>query len=382
MTRQHLLPSNATTAEKALSASLDRDAVLGPGADAIARWRYARPLPAGFGPYLVDELQLGPIRSYFETDEATVDAGWPWLKLRGTLGAVETALSWVAYEAALVEAPVLGRRKWNRYQIAMGELPLPLESERLLDAEYLASLSDPARSVFWRGFHGYDVRALEWSNGRWGETIWGDDSGVRIEGGQTKWSHGREHGPIEATATATNRSALGLDDLAAGTIGWSTPLTWAQVGHLTWAEPTLEQIAVLLARVVSELSIYVGFFDAGGDLIGARRAIHVTPAPVFGGLPVPADQTVLEITARTGFGDGAGTQVASVAALFDVRSARGPGDLWVAPNDLIAKQGAALADLTIGNWPISEAPDQGPTATGLTLTETIREHLTMRVRLI
>lgn len=371
MSAQHLLPSNATPAEKALSEALDRDAILGPGADAIAGWRFARPLHAGFGPYLVDELQLGTIRSYFESDEATVDAGVPWQRLRGTLAAVDTALGWIDYETAQVEAPVIGRRKWHRYQIAMGELPLPLESERLLNAEYLASLSDPARSVFWRGHHGYDVRALEWSNGRWGESIWGDDSGVRIDGGDTKWSHGRDHGPFEATATATNRTALGLDDLAAGTIGWSTPLTWAQVGHLTWAAPTLEQIAVLLARVVSELSIYVGFFDVAGDLIGARRAIHTTPAATFGGLPVPADQTVLEITCRTGFGDGAGTEVASVAVLFDVRSSKGPGDLWAAPSDLVAKDGVALADLTIGNWPLA-----------FTLTETIREHLTLKVRLI
>lgn len=387
MSAQHLLPSNATPAEMALSQALDRDAILGPGADAVAGWRYERPLPDGFGPYLVDELQLGTIRRFFGSDEATVDAGWPWLNLRGTIQAVEDALGWIAYENAEVEDPVVGRRKWHRYQIAMGELPtgmdgLPLETDRLLDAEYLASLSDPARSIFWRGHHGYDVRALVWGNGRWGETIWGDDSGVRLDNGQTKWSHGRDHGPFEATATAANRSALGLDDLAAGTIGWNTPLTWTQVGHLTWAAPTAEQIAVLLARVVSELSIYVGFFDASGDLIGARRAIQAKPATEFGGVAVPTDQTVLEITCRTGFGDGAGSSVVTVAVMLDVRSTRGPGDLWVSPEHLVAKDGAALADLTMGNWAISEAPDQGPTATGLTLTETIREHLTMKVRLI
>lgn len=371
MSAQHLLPSNATQAEMALSQALDRDAILGPGADAVAGWRYERPLPAGFGPYLVDELQLGTIRSFFDTDEATVDAGWPWLQIRGTIAAVETALGWIDYEAALVEAPVLGRRKWNRYQIAMGELPLPLESDRLLDAEYLASLSDPARSVFWRGFHGYDVRAMEWSGNRWGGSIWGADSGVRLEGGQTKWSHGREHGPFEATASATTQAALGIDTLATGTVGWSSTLTWAQVGHLTWGEPTDAQIAELVGRVISQLSIYVGFFDAAGDLIGARRAISRKPAASFGGQTVPTDQTVLEIICRTGFGDGFGHEAATAAVLLGVRSSKGPGALWVAPDDLLPPDGQTLADVTVGAFAID-----------LPFTHTIREHLTLRVRLL
>lgn len=387
MSGVHLLPSNVTPAEKALSASLDRDAILGPGADAIAGWRYARPLPASFGPYLVDELQLGPIRSYFETDEATVDAGWPWLKLRGTLAAVETALGWIDYETAQVEPPVIGRRKWNRYQIAMGELPLtpegvPAEDPRLVHAEYLASLSDPARSIFVRGHHGYDVRAMEWGGNRWGGSIWGADSGVRFADGKTKWSHGRDHGPFEATASAATQAALGIDTLAAGTIDWSSSLTWAQIGHLTWDDPTPAQIAEIVSGIVTELSIYVGFFDASGDLLGARRAIERRAASTFGGQAVPADQTVLHITCRTGFCDGAGKQAAACSVLLGVRSANGPGELWVAPENLLPPDGQTLANVTVGNWTISDAPDQVPTAPALTFTQTIREHLTMRVRLL
>ena len=387
MTGQHLLPANATSIEIALSQALDRDDVLGLPIDAVAGWRFERPLPAGFGPYLVDSLALGPIRQFFDTDEATVDAGWPWLNQRGTVQAVEDAMAWIDYGAVAVEPAIKGRRKWNRWQMAMGALPtamdgLPLETDRLLDAEYLANLSDPARSTFWRGHHGYDVRALVWGDGRWGETIWGDDSGVRVDGGTTKWSHGREHGPFEATADAATRSALGLDDFAAGTIGWTTPLTWAQLAGITWEPPTDEQIATLLETVVSGFPIYVGFFDDEGALIGARRAIERKAATTFDGAPVPADQTVLEITCRTGFGDGAGQTASTCAVLFNVRSARGPGDLWVTPAHLEAPEGVALADVTVGAWAISDAPDQGPTATGLVFTQTIREHITARVRLL
>jgi hypothetical protein len=373
---RHLIEAETEPAIEALSASLDRDALLGPPADAIATWRFERPLPDGFGPWLVNDLTLGTIRQFFDSDEACIDAGWPWLQIRGTVQAVEDALGWIEYEAAAVEAPNVRRAMWHRYQIAMGELPtgmngLPLETDRLLDAEYLAGLSDPARAVFWRGHHGYDVRALVWGDGRWGDTIWGDDSGVRIEDGQTKWSHSRDHGPFEATADAATRTALGLDDFAAGTIGWTTPLTWSQLAGITWEPPTDEQIAGLLATVVSGFPIYVGFFDADGDLIGARRAIERKAAATFDGAPVPGDQTVLEITCRTGFGDGAGKTAASLAVLFDVRSANGPGDLWVAPDDLVPPDGQTLADVTVGGWPLN-----------LAFTHTIREHITARVRLL
>lgn len=387
MSVQHLLPANATPIEMALSEALDRDGVLGPGIDAVAGWRFERPLPAGFGPWLVDGLALGPIRVFFETDEATVDAGWPWLERRGTVAAVETALGWIDYDSAEVEAPNPRRAMWHRYQIAMGELPLddegaPAEDPRLDHAQLLASLSDPARALFWRGHHGYDVRALEWSRSRWSGTIWGSDSGVRLTGDGTRWSHGRAHGPFEGSATPTNQAALGIDTLAAGTIDWTSSLAWSQVGHLTWEPPTDAQVAALIANVVAGLSIYVGFFDEAGDLIGARRAIHARPADTFGGQAVPADQTVLEITARTGFGDGAGKTAASVAVLFNVRSVRGPGDLWVAPHDLLPPEGKSLADVTVGGWAFSDAPDQGPTAPDLQFTHTIREHLTLRVRLL
>ncbi|MEM1410491.1 MAG: phage tail protein, partial [Pseudomonadota bacterium] len=106
----HLLPGSATLAEQALSAGLNRDAILGPPIDAVAGWRFARPLPAGFGPWLVEEYQLGSIRRFFPTDEDCIDAGWPWQRLRGTLTAVDRAMGWIGYDAAMVEPPQVRRR--------------------------------------------------------------------------------------------------------------------------------------------------------------------------------------------------------------------------------------------------------------------------------
>ena len=60
--------------------------------------------------------------------------------------------------------------------------------------------------MFWRGFAGYDVRALEYGRGKWGQKFWGSYSGVRLPPGQTKWSFGRRleitHDMTEAELTA------------------------------------------------------------------------------------------------------------------------------------------------------------------------------------
>lgn len=382
----HLLPPNATHAEKALSAALNRDAVLGPGMDAIAAWRFQRPLPAGFGPWLVDEYQLGAVRRFFASDEACIDAGWPWQRLRGTLTAVDRAMGWIGYEAATVEPPQVRRRNWHRWQMAMGGLPVdgrgvPTEDPVLYDAEFLAGLSDPARSTFVRGHHGYDVRPVTTSRSRLGRGLLSASSGAVLPDGAAKWSHGRTHGPFEMTATAATLAALGLDTLAAGTLDWTSTLTWDQVGHLTWSNPTPEQVADLIANVLATLSMHVGFFDAAGDLIGARRVGYTEPATSFAGQPVPADQTVLTAHARTNFGDGFSLRAdgttaqpqpaASVALILGAHSTIGPGDLWVEPENLTAPDGVPLAHLTIGPAPLA-----------LTFGRTIRERIIIKARLL
>ena len=168
-----------------------------------------------------------------------------------------------------------GRRMWHRYQVAMGEVPSGADEDpRLYDAEYLAGLSDPARAIFWRGFAGYDIRALDYGNSPWGGAIWGNDSGVRMPDGETLWSHGESY-EVAVSLTAAQRAELSADVTTGSSIGWD-PIPWSTPG-VSWYGVTDPKAykAFLLAR----LPTYLGFFDAGGAPIGYRRvfgAVDVT----------------------------------------------------------------------------------------------------------
>ncbi len=206
-----LLPSNSTAFELALEEATDIASEIGPAIDAIHGLKYARPLNITVAPWLVNEYGLGPISDFFDTVEGLIDEGRVWQRLRGTPQAISTSLSWIDYDDIDIQDQVRGRRRWHLYQIQMGELPGVDEFQRLTNAEYLAGLSDPARSYFWRGYFGYDVRGHVYGRSRWGRSIWGDSSGVRIAGGKVKWSHGRTH-ELEATGTQDDIENLGIAD--------------------------------------------------------------------------------------------------------------------------------------------------------------------------
>lgn len=321
MTRQHLLPPYSEKAEKAISEALDFLPELQPHVAKVRGFRYARPLIASFGPWLIAEYGLGSIQRFFDSVEDTIDAGVPWSRVRGTPLAIETALSWIAYDSIELLDQYPSRRKWNRYQINMGLVP-DVELPLLLDAEFLAGLSDPARSVFFRGFYGYDVRALEWSEGRWGDTIWGDDSGVPIEGGTAKWSHGLDYaGTI--TIGKHVRDDLGINQ----DIG--PALTW---GDFPWNAPGVSwdgiaDVRQFLSFMLRRMPVYVAFLD-GDDIIGLRRPFavrditdHEDGGTVFS----------IEIECRTEFGDGVGRTATEIALAFDCRPADPdkPGKQWL-----------------------------------------------------
>lgn len=212
MTFTTVLPSDSTTVfEYTVEQATDIVDEIAPAIQEIHGIKYARPLNVTFAPWLVYEYGLGPISQFFGTAEDTIDEGRPWQRLRGTPAAVTTALGWLDYDAIDIEDQLRGRRRWHLYQMDMGELPGADEVNRLMNAEYLAGLSDPARSYFWRGYHGYDVRGHVHGRSRWGRSMWGDSSGVRLPGGKTKWSHGRSH-TAAASGDETDIENLGIAD--------------------------------------------------------------------------------------------------------------------------------------------------------------------------
>ena len=208
----------------------------------------------------------------------------------------------------------------------MGELPGDDETARLMDAEYLAGISDPARSFFWRGHHGYDVPGLEFGEHRWGEAIIGDSSGVRI-GGKTKWSHGKEtSGSI--TATNAERIAAGVNFSAGQAITWESGLTWNAPG-LTWNG--ISNAAKVKAWVLAQKVTYVAFYDSANAVIGYARVVR-TPVDITA--PGNTTTATIRYVVRTGFGDGYGKTAVKASLIFRCEATGVPvARQWLAPEN-------------------------------------------------
>lgn len=329
MSFQSLLPPNATPLEVTLEEACDAGFPIDPAIAEIHGIKYARPLNPTVAPWLIQEYGLGPIAYFFDAAETLIDQGREWQRIRGTPSAFHAALRWIDYQfAAIEDQGGHGRRRWHLYQCAMGELPGATESLRLANAEYLGSISDPARSEFFRGFHGYDARAMRWGRGRYGNTMWGDSSGVRIDGGNVKWSHGRSH-TVEATGTIPDWAAFGWDDALADMVAasgtWSPTLTW-NTPMLYWSGTVAE--AAVKTWLLMQRQAHLVFRDEHGSPIGYARVIRRPGANSAAAL---APSVMYEI--RTAFGDAAGATTASVGVVYGLTTKPGvkPCKSWLTP---------------------------------------------------
>ncbi|MBP1852116.1 phage tail protein [Rhizobium halophytocola] len=362
---QTLLPQNATELERALEAAVAPEELLGPALLAIHGLKYARPLNASVAPWLVQEYGLGVVADYFDSVEVLIDQARAWQRIRGTPDAIGKSLAWIGYDLDAVEDQVLGRRRWHLYQLGMGQLPGDNEARRLEDAEYLSDLSDPARSQFFRGYYGYDVRALSWGNSRFGGSLWGDSSGVRMNGGSVKWSHGREH-TLELVGSVDDWSYFGwtdeLADMAAASGTWSETLAW-NTPMLYWSGTAFE--ATVKTWLLMQRQAYVAFYDAAGSPIGFARVIR---APLEGMAPEGIVAPSVAYQVRTGFGDGAGATAASIGVVYDLRLRDGvkPFKAWLTPDDVVTGPGV----------------DAGPNPWAHTFQQTVRETLTLTLTFI
>jgi hypothetical protein len=361
-----LLPPSSTDFENSVEGAIDKFDIIAPALDGIKGVKYARPLNPTVAPWLVEEYGLGPISQYFgpggrttitdrnhqilttlngdviligTTIEVLIDEGRQWQRIRGTPQAVVNALGWISYYNVAVEDQVVGRRRWHLYQIDMGELPLPDEEQRLADAEYLAGISDPARSIFSRGYFGYDVRVHIWGRSRYSRSIWGADSGVILPPGQTKWSHGRYH-DTDTVLTADDLDALGIDYNGGDEVAWDSGLSWEAEG-VSW--DGVDDAPTLRAWILTHSDAYLGFYDADGDPIGYSKILTKPVVDRSAG-------TVVRYEARTGFGDGAGHHPASAAIVYG--GANGPTvkpfKRWLTPDQIEF----AAAEIKVGDFPV------------------------------
>lgn len=339
-----LLPDNRSVLEDALGISTDPAPAILAQIEAVRGFRYARPLDITVAPWLVLEYGLGPIADFFDTIEDLIDQGRAWQRIRGTPEAFHTAMRWIGYpNAAIEDQGGHRRRRWHLYQCAMGELPGASEGPRLANAEYLGEISDPARSEFFRGHHGYDVRVMRWGGGRFGNTIWGDSSGVRLDGGSVKWSHGRFHSVV-ATDVISDWEPYGWDsalEAASSEFGtWSETLTWA-TPMLYW-DGALSEVAVKTWLLLQQQA-HIAFFDGDGEPIGYARVIR---APVDNSAATESISVIY--TVRTGFGDGYGREAASIAVVFGLVSADGvpPFKAWLEPDEVAVGSGRIVGMTT------------------------------------
>ena len=332
-----LLPSNATPYQRAIEQACSIvDLADAPVAE-MHGIKYRRPLNATIAPHLVLEYGLSPIAEFFGTIEELIDEGRPWQAIRGTPRAKHLALAWIGYDAITIEDQNAGRRRWHLQTIDMGKLPAAVTEDYLLGkAEYLVGLSNRARTVFFRGFHGYDVRALSFGKSTWGNAIWGDSSGVRINGGDVKWSHGRVHG-VTGTIDPQVYVDLGLDFQDGDGLTWNSPL-------ITWETPGIAWNAVtdadaVRAWYIARQAVYFAIRDAAGDPIGYARCFDV--ADITGTEDFDDGSRYLKLAAVIPFGSAPGRIAASIAITIGATAAAGvkPAKRWFAPNELVFPAG-------------------------------------------
>lgn len=340
MADETLLPSNATKWEKATSLAMNPYPRIGLAVQDIRAVKWRAP-PLSFRPYLIYEYGLGSIARFFDDQWEAIQQGIPWQRVRGTHDAVARALDWIGYAGEIEVAPTR-RRRWNLFMLELDRVR-DVELPDLNDIDFLAQQSVAERSRFWRGFKDYDVRALEYSRTRWGQTLHSTFSGARIRAGGAKWSFGRTY-QRDYTPTQANLEALGVwltpDDEG---LSWGA-FPWTSAG-VTWTSSPAATRSRLMAAGVLAKTAWVRFRRADNSIIGHRRArvwrgVLADPNGIYGvgGLKFSpnSNPAILYVEALTGFGDGDGNTAASWSLLFNptIVSPAKPGIEWAGPSQL------------------------------------------------
>lgn len=353
---QDILPPNATPFERLFADVLDPLPVLGELYDGIRLSAPQRSPAPDFMPFLVWQYGLGELTPYLPNIYDLIDDGIQWQRVRGTPAAVRKGFGWLTYDCEVENHPTR-RRLWNKADTHLDRV----RDEDVPDLARLAGigqLSMPERSIYWRGWHGYNVPAAETSYTRLSGSLLGDDSGVRIDGVAPKWSFGREH-PIDHTCSEADLTAIDawIPEVPEGDLWADADYLWAEA-DFQWDVPAATARRNAIALDIAGRSVWVRFADSGDATLGYRRAVALPVKAVGSGgdYTIGAQQwlrehespTAVLVYAQTGFGDGAGSDVAAVSLVFDATpDGVPPGRLWLADGDLaggteIAAEAAAI----------------------------------------
>lgn len=342
MTRPSLLPANATPFEDAMSLGTDMIPRVKDSIDAMRGIKLVN-TPPSLLPFLIYEYGLRELTPYVPNLYALIREGIAWQRVRGTPAAMARGLSWIDYEAEIEEAPVR-RRRWHLFQLHLDRV----RDEEVPDLdriEGIAGLSVCLRSVFYRGFHGYDGRALEYGYQKWSDAIWSDDSGVRLRADGAKWSFGRAY-DLDTTLTQADLEALGVWVPPAPE---EDPLSWTEIAwadaDFAWTSSAGQARRRAMCSATLGRPVWLELIDDADQVIGYRRArVACGVAAQFGGpyqvlglqFAPAAQPEVIYLEFMTDFGDGADRDVAKCRLLIDAAPADAakPGLAWAAPGEL------------------------------------------------
>lgn len=344
-----LLPPASTPWARAVAEANDPFAGLyGPFTDVLTSQRVLQPQ---FLPFVIWELGLGELSPYVPSLYQLVEEGPRWNRIRGTPASIRKGLSWIGYDGAVREAAVR-RRAWSKFDVHLSRI----RDSELPDLDRISgivSLAAPARSRFWRGYAGLDVQPAETSYRKTSGSTVGDDSGTYIPSNTTKWSFGREW---QATATLGQAELTALNawpgDKPAGDLWSGDTFRWSTATYL-WAFPQLDAWKAAIAEALSSSgATWVRFRDAGGHIIGDRRAVLRRVSFTrqgeypFGSSSLSQSAGSFDgilVAARTDFGDGAGHTAASMSVVFggSVPAGQKPGVRWLPMGAQGGQEGAS-----------------------------------------
>ncbi len=334
-----LLPSNATPIEVALDRAGDQAPKIDPALSYISGWKHSVQ-PSDLRPYLVHEFGMDLLQPYVPTYGGILALRRPWCEVRGTHEAISQGLAVAGYSGTLKDPPAR-RVAWAEFQIDLDRVRD--EKGDLGIIAGLVEISRPERSTFRRGVHGYDVPAAEGCRTRLSGSILGDDSGVRIDGKGPKWSFGRAY-RYSYDLTEADLTALGIWIPEIASPFWvDMDFEWA-TADIFWSDDTERARRVSMATGMEGQPCWLRFADDTDQTIGYRRALCRGIEQGLTGYAFGADflEPSLEnpvgvhVFARTGFGDGYGSEAAAVSVIFgaDVTDQSKPGQLWLEPAGL------------------------------------------------
>lgn len=327
-----LLPDNATALELALEQVAAPEERIRPGLIALPSLKHTTQ-PASILIFLVYEYMLETLKPYVPNLYDLIDHGRQWERLRGTHKAVHDGLGFIGYAGALEDPPVR-RNAWHEFQVALARLR---DSEDdLLPIDGVVSLSIPARSKLRRVHHGLDIPAAENGYTRHGDALWGDDSGVRIDGSDVKWSFGRVH-DLTGQLVEADLTSLGVWIPNVPSNLWvDNTALWVDAAF-PWADPAEQSRRATIAAGLDQMTCWIRFQDSGSALIGFRHAQSVPVRADPSGLmtvsglsyaPSTNDPTHILVTAWTDAGNGEGRTATEVAAVFAGTVPDERGRLW------------------------------------------------------